>query len=74
MPLTPEERDKRLQSLNETIDQNLDEQIQEHKDSARFSLALYFDRELPLLKNVLKVEIFRRQSSIVSGQIHSCQI
>ena len=46
MPLGPEERNKRLQILDETIGQNLDEQIKEHKASAKASLALHFDREL----------------------------
>ena len=46
MPLGPEERDKRLQILDETIGQNLNEQIKEHKSSAKVSLALHFDREL----------------------------
>jgi hypothetical protein len=46
MPLSPEERNKRLQILDETIGQNLDEQIMEHKASAKVSLAIHFDREL----------------------------
>lgn len=55
MPLSPEERDKRLQSLDDTIGQNLAEQIQEHKASARFSLALHFDRELAAAEECAKV-------------------
>ncbi len=31
MPLSSEERKKRLQSLDEIMDQSLDEQIKEHK-------------------------------------------
>jgi hypothetical protein len=46
MSLNPEERDKRLYSLDETIGQNLDQQIKEHKASAKVALALHFNREL----------------------------
>ncbi len=46
MPLSSEERKKRLQSLDEIMGQSLDEQIKEHKASAKVSLALHFDREL----------------------------
>jgi hypothetical protein len=46
MPLSSEERKKRLQSLDEIMGQSLDEQIKEHKDSAKVSLALHFDGEL----------------------------
>jgi hypothetical protein len=46
MSLSPAERDKRLHSLDEIIGQNLDQQIEEHRDSAKFALALHFNREL----------------------------
>ena len=68
MPLSSEERNKRLQILDETIGQSLNEQIKEHKASAKVSLALHFDRELATLKNVQKIEISKRLLSIVSGQ------
>lgn len=54
MPLGPEERNKRLQILDETIGQNLDEQIKEHKASAKASLALHFDRELAAAEECAK--------------------
>jgi hypothetical protein len=54
MPLTPEERNMRLQSLDEAIGQNLDEQIQDHKASAKFSLALHFERELAAAEECAK--------------------
>jgi len=54
MPLGPEERNKRLQILDETIGQNLDEQIKEHKASAKASLALHFDRELAAAEECTK--------------------
>ena len=54
MPLGPEERNKRVQILDETIDQNLDEQIKEHKASAKASLALHFDRELAAAEECAK--------------------
>jgi hypothetical protein len=46
MPLSSEERKKRLETLDEIMGQTLDEQINEHKASAKVSLALHFDREL----------------------------
>lgn len=46
MSLTPDERDNRLHSLDEVIGQNLDQQIKEHKASAKIALALHFNREL----------------------------
>lgn len=54
MPLSSEERKKRLQILDETIGQNLDEQIKEHKASAKVSLALHFDRELAAAEECAK--------------------
>ncbi|MGC1135822.1 MAG: hypothetical protein WA941_23560 [Nitrososphaeraceae archaeon] len=54
MPLGPEERNKRLQILDETIGQNLDEQIKEHKASAKASLALHFDKELAAAEECTK--------------------
>lgn len=50
MPLGPEERNKRLQRLDESIGQNLDEQIKEHK----VSLALHFERELTAAEECAK--------------------
>jgi hypothetical protein len=46
MSLSPDERDMRLHSLDEIIGQNLDQQIKEHKASAKIALALHFSREL----------------------------
>ena len=46
MSLSQDERDKRLRSLDEMIGQTLDQQIEEHKASAKFALALHFNREL----------------------------
>ena len=46
MSLSPDERDVRLHSLDEIIGQNLDQQIKEHKASAKIALALHFSREL----------------------------
>lgn len=54
MPLGLEERNKRLRSLDETIGQNLDEQIKEHKASAKVSLALHFERELTAAEECAK--------------------
>ena len=54
MPLSAEERKKRLQIVDETIGQNLDEQIKEHKASAKVSLALHFDRELAAAEECAK--------------------
>jgi hypothetical protein len=54
MPLGPEERNRRLQILDETIGQNLDEQIKEHKASAKASLALHFDREFAAAEECAK--------------------
>jgi hypothetical protein len=68
MPLCPEERNKRLQILDETIGQNLDEQIKEHKASAKVSLAYILIENLSQLKNVPKIEISRKHLSTASGQ------
>jgi hypothetical protein len=46
MSLSPDERDMRLHSLDEIMGQNLDQQIKEHKASAKIALALHFSREL----------------------------
>ena len=54
MPLSSEERNKRLQILDETIGQSLNEQIKEHKASAKVSLALHFDRELATAEECAK--------------------
>jgi hypothetical protein len=54
MPLSSEERNKRLHSLDEIIGQSLDEQIKEHKASAKVSLALHFDRELAAAEECAK--------------------
>lgn len=54
MPLGPEERNKTLQILDEIIGQNLDEQIKEHKASAKASLALHFDRDLAAAEECAK--------------------
>jgi hypothetical protein len=54
MPLSPEERNRRLQILDETIGQSLNEQIKEHRASAKVSLALHFDRELAAAEECAK--------------------
>ena len=54
MPLSSEERNKRLQILDETIGQSLNEQIKEHKASAKVSLALHFDWELAAAEECAK--------------------
>ena len=54
MPLSSEERRKRLQSLDEIMGQSLDEQIKEHKASTKVSLALHFDRELAAAEECAK--------------------
>lgn len=54
MPLSSEERKKRLQSIDEIMGQSLDEQIKEHKASAKVSLALHFDRELAAAEECAK--------------------
>jgi hypothetical protein len=54
MPLSSEERKKRLQSLDEIMGQSLDEQINEHKASSKVSLALHFDRELAAAEECAK--------------------
>jgi hypothetical protein len=46
----------------------LDEQIKEHKASAKVSLALHFDRELAAAEECAKTEIFRKHLSTASGQ------
>ena len=57
MPLVSEERKKRLQSLDEIMGQSLDEQIKEHKASAKVSCSLHFDsRNLLLLRSVPKID------------------
>ncbi|HEY7082563.1 MAG TPA: hypothetical protein VH500_22970 [Nitrososphaeraceae archaeon] len=54
MPLSPEERKKRLQTVDEIIGQNFDEQIKEHKASAKVSLAIHFERELTAAEECAK--------------------
>jgi hypothetical protein len=68
MPLSSEVRKKRLQSLDEIMGQSLDEQIKEYKASAKVSLAIQFDRSLPLLGSVPKIEIYRKHLSTVFGR------
>ncbi|MGI0043145.1 MAG: hypothetical protein ACRD47_05480 [Nitrososphaeraceae archaeon] len=60
MSLSPEERDKRLHNLDETIGQNLDQQIKEHKASAKVALALHFNRELVAAEECAKEKGFAR--------------
>ena len=59
MSLNPEERDKRLHSLDETMGQNLDQQIKEHKASAKVALTLHFNRELVAAEECAKKGIYK---------------
>lgn len=68
MSLSPEERDKRLHTLDETIGQNLDQQIKEHKASAKVALALHFNRELVAAEECERKGIYKKLLSIASGR------